>query len=41
MDKHEQAGITAFEMERNRKVQENMRRMQELGIFKLASAVTA
>lgn len=41
MDRIEQAGITAFELERNRKVQENMRRMQELGILKLASAVTA
>jgi len=32
------ADITAFEMERNRRVQDNMRRMQELGIFKLAVA---
>jgi hypothetical protein len=32
------ADITAFEMERNRRVQDKMRRVQELGIFKLAVA---
>ena len=36
MDADAQAAVTASELEGNLKVQEHMRRMQELGVFKLA-----
>ena len=38
MDAKAQASVAAQELEGNRKVQEHMRKMQELGVFKVARA---
>ena len=39
MDAQAEAGITAFELARNKRIEDNLRRMRDLGIFKLAPLV--